>query len=147
MRLFLETIQIISPFGGGFSSNSKTCAWRCRRSCPCPRERKQAKAFTVGIHLRADRVSDEAVLPSLCQHDYLWVSHVFQHRSLPSTAYWSLFWHGLHRCGLDDVLAFVFCLGPFLPLSTVFRRQCLPKVPQFVPVGVFAGPARRQSKL
>ena len=24
-------------------------------------------------------------------------------------------------------------------LSTVFRRQCIPKVPQFAPVGVFAG--------
>ena len=47
---------------------------------PCLCERKQAKAFTIGIHLRADRLSDEAVLPSSCQYEYLWVSLVFQHR-------------------------------------------------------------------
>ena len=43
-------------------------------------ERKQAKAFTVGIRLRADRVSDEVVLPSSSQHGYLWVYRVFHHR-------------------------------------------------------------------
>ena len=47
----------------------------------------------------------------------------FVGRSLQSTAYWSLFPHGLHRSGLDDVLASVFCQGPFQPENLA---ACLP---------------------
>ena len=46
-HLVRQRIHIHASVSGGFSSDSKTCKRRSRRSCPCLFERKQAKAFTL----------------------------------------------------------------------------------------------------